>query len=128
MRSRTRRSTASQRAVRRRSSSAPIRVDGRSDATAPRGGWPRDRPIRWSGVVNNLTWYVVATVALLLQIALALPVLLLGGGVAGTVLALVWGAMTLLAAWSWITWRWRVVVAPLVTIGAILVRAAVGGL
>ena len=94
----------------------------------PRGVWPRDRPIRWSGVVNNLTWYVVATVALLLQIALALPVLVLGGGVAGTVLALVWGAMTLFAAWSWITWRWRVVIAPLVTIAAILVRAAVGGL
>jgi hypothetical protein len=44
------------------------------------------------------------------------------------VLALVWGAMTLFAAWSWITWRWRVVIAPLVTISAILVRAAVGGL
>jgi fatty acid desaturase len=93
-----------------------------------RGVWPRDRPIRWSGVVNNLTWYVVATAALLLQIALALPVLVLGGGVAGTVLALVWGAMTLFAAWSWITWRWRVVIAPLVTIAAILVRVAVGGL
>lgn len=94
----------------------------------PHGAWPRDRPIRWSGVVNNLTWYIVATAALLLQIALALPVLLLGGGLAGTLLALGWGAMTVFAFWSWITWRWRVVIAPLVTIAAILVRAAIGDL
>jgi hypothetical protein len=94
----------------------------------PRGTWPRDRPIRWSGVINNLAWYVVATVALLLQIALALPVLVLGSGVAGTVLALLWGAMTLFAAWAWITWRWRVVLAPIVMIAAILGRAAMGGL
>jgi hypothetical protein len=94
----------------------------------PQEAWPRDRPIRWSGVVNNLTWYVVATVALLLQVALALPVWLFGGGLAGTVLALAWGAVTLFAAWSWVTWRWRVVIAPLVTIAAILVRAAAGGL
>jgi hypothetical protein len=32
------------------------------------------------------------------------------------------------AAWSWIVRRWRVVIAPFVTVAAILVRAEMGGL
>jgi len=85
--------------------------------------WPRDRPIRWGRVAGNLSWFVVATAAGLLQLALALPVLAVARGWTGTALALVWGAATLFAAWSWVMGRWRIVVAPLVTIVAILAVA-----
>ena len=91
-----------------------------------RGSWPRDRPIRWSGVVRNLSWFVVASAALVIQIGLALPILLfdvLGRddgavGLARIVLSLVWGGLTLFAAWSWVVGRWRVVLAPILTIAA----------
>ncbi len=89
----------------------------------PARAWPRDRPIRWGRVAGNLSWFVVSTVAALLQLALALPVLAVAQGWDGTVLALVWGAATLFAAWSWVMGRWQIVVAPLVTIVAILAVA-----
>ena len=93
----------------------------------PDGVWPGDRPVRWGRVAGNLTWFVIGTGAGLLQLALAVPVLALGGGLSGTVLALFWGAMTLFAAWSWVLGRWRVLVAPVATIAAIAARIALGG-
>ncbi len=97
------------------------------------GAWPRDRPIRWRGVAGNLRWFVAGTAALIVQLALVVPVLVASGspggqtfgGMARIVLALVWGGMTLFAAWSWVLGRWRVVIAPVVTVAAIaLVLAA----
>jgi hypothetical protein len=98
-----------------------------SDPTRrPDGVWPGDRPVRWGRVAGNLTWFVFGTGAGLLQLALAVPVLALGSGPGGTAFALFWGVMTLFAAWSWIRGRWRVLVAPIATIGAILARIAMG--
>jgi hypothetical protein len=77
-------------------------------------------------VVRNLTWYVVTTVALWLQVLLAIPILVLFHGTTATVVALIWGAMTLFAAWSWVFARWRVVLAPVVTIAVFVVALAVG--
>lgn len=94
----------------------------------PHGVWPGDRPVRWGSVAGNLTWFVVGTAAGLLQLALAVPVLALGGGRSGIALALFWGAMTLFAGWSWVRGRWRVLVAPVATIGAIVARVALGDL
>jgi hypothetical protein len=99
-----------------------------------RGSWPRDRPIRWGAVAGNLTWFVTATTAGIIQLALAIPVLVVGssaagdglGGLARIVLALVWGGLTLFAAWSWVLGRWRIVLAPPLTVGAILLTSAAG--
>ncbi|MGZ9159929.1 MAG: hypothetical protein ACXW4T_02080 [Candidatus Limnocylindrales bacterium] len=90
--------------------------------------WPRDRPIRWGGLARNMTWFVVGSAAALIQLALVVPLLLVTGspagaafgGAAGIGLALVWGGLTLFAAWSWVLGRWRVVAAPVVTAVAIL--------
>jgi hypothetical protein len=95
--------------------------------------WPRDRPIRWGGVVGNLAWFAVGSAAAIVQFVLVVPVIVVGespagdglGGFDGTGLALVWGAMTLFAAWSWVMGRWRVVLAPLVTVAALLVASSV---
>jgi hypothetical protein len=95
----------------------------------PPGAWPRDRPIRWRGVATSLTWFVVATVALLVQLVLVVPLLIVAaspvgdalGGFARIGLALVWGALTLFAAWSWLLGRWRVVLAPIGTIAVLLI-------
>ena len=89
------------------------------------GAWPRDRPVRWSGVAGNLAWFVVGTAALVLQIALAVPVVVIGHGTIGTVLALVWGGLTLFAGWSWVLGRWRVVLAPPITLGVLLLASSV---
>jgi hypothetical protein len=91
------------------------------------GSWPRDRPIRWPAVVGNLSRFVVGTAAALVQLGLVIPVLAVAGseagdgfgGVARIGLALVWGGLTLFAAWSWFTNRWRVVLAPCVTVAAL---------
>ena len=85
----------------------------------PAGAWPRDRPIRWSGVAGNLTWFVVGTAAGLLQLALAIPILTVERGSMNTLLAVVWAGLTLFAAWSWVMGRWRIVIAPLLTLGAL---------
>lgn len=97
------------------------------------GSWPRDRPIRWRGVAGNLTQFVVGSVAALVQLALVIPVLAIGGSVVGDRLgglvriglALLWGGLTLFAAWSWIFGRWRVVLAPVVTVAALFLASAV---
>ena len=99
------------------------------DPTRRRPGvWPRDRPIRWSGVANNLAWFVIGTAALVLQIALAIPILLIGQGTMGVVLAVAWGGLTLFAAWSWVLGRWRVVAAPPLTLGLLFVTSVTGSL
>jgi hypothetical protein len=103
-------------------------VKSQDPTRRPDGVWPGDRQVRWRRVAGNLTWFVFGTAAALLQLALAVPVLAMGGGAAGTILALVWGALTLFAAWSWIRGRWRVLLAPAATIAAILVRLVAGGL
>ena len=98
------------------------------------GSWPRDRPVRWRGVVGNLSWFVVATGAAIVQLGLAIPVLIVGstsagdglGGFASVGLALVWGGLTLFAAWSWVLGQWRIVLAPVLTVGAILLTANAG--
>jgi hypothetical protein len=69
--------------------------------------------------------------ALVIQIALAFPILLLDilgrndgpVGLAKIVLTLVWGGLTLFAAWSWVLGRWRVVLAPLLTVAALIVAS-----
>jgi hypothetical protein len=95
------------------------------------GSWPRDRPIQWRGVFANLTQFVVGSAAGLLQLGLVIPVLVVaasgtGDGFGGFVrvgLALMWGALTLFAGWSWLLGRWRVVTAPVLT-AAVLVLAS----
>ena len=89
----------------------------------PERTWPRDRAIRWGRVAGSLSWFVVATAAGLLQLGLALPVLVVGRGWPGTVLAIAWGAATVFAAWCWVMGRWWIVLAPPVTIAAILAVA-----
>jgi hypothetical protein len=98
------------------------------------GTWPRDRPVRWSGLAGNLTWFLVATAALVVQGLLAIPLVVVTGPAAGEALggfgriglALVWGGLTLFAAWSWVLGRWRVVIAPIAT-GALLWLATRAG-
>ena len=98
----------------------------------PRGGWPRDRPIRWGRVAGNLTWFVVGSAAVVVQLVLVVPVLAFGGsdsaddggGAVRVVLALLWGGLTLFAAWSWIFGRWRVVLAPVLTLLAFAVASS----
>jgi hypothetical protein len=85
----------------------------------PDGVWPRDRPIRWRGVAGNLAWFVRGTAAGLLQVALAVPILSIEPGWVNTVLALIWAGLTLFAAWSWVLGRWRIVLAPIVTLVAL---------
>jgi hypothetical protein len=96
------------------------------------GSWPRDRPIRWRGVAGTLTQFVIGSAAALFQLALVVPVLVIGGSAVGDGLggfvrvgvALLWGGMTLFAAWSWMFGRWRVVLAPVVTVAALLLASA----
>ena len=79
------------------------------------GTWPRDRPIRWGGVAGGLLWFVVSWLALLAQLALAIPTVIVGsywGGVIGVVVAVAWGLATIFTAWSWVLGRWRVVLGP----------------
>jgi hypothetical protein len=69
------------------------------------GSWPRDRPIRWGGVAGGLLWFVVSWAALIGMLALAVPMLSLARdlGLLGVVIA----------AWSWVLGRWRVVLGPI---------------
>jgi hypothetical protein len=39
-------------------------------------------------------------------------------------LAIVWGGLTLFAAWSWVLGRWRIVLAPILTIAALAVASS----
>ncbi len=93
----------------------------------PRGVWPGDRPIRWSGVAGNMTWFVIGTAAGAFQLAMGLPVLAIGRGWLGTALALVWAALTLFAAWAWIRGQWRILIAPILTALALLAAVLIGG-
>ena len=49
------------------------------------------------------------------------------GGFAGIGLALLWGGMTLFAAWFWVFGRWRVVIAPVITGSALVVASVAFG-
>lgn len=93
----------------------------------PDGVWPRDRPVRWSGVAGNLAWLVGGTAAGLLQLTLAIPILTVSRGWLNTVLALIWGGLTLFAAWSWVFGRWRIVLAPILTLAALAVGVILSG-
>jgi hypothetical protein len=101
----------------------------RDPTRRPPGSWPGDRPIRWRGVAGNLTQFVIGTVAALVQLGLIVPVLVVGGSAAGDGLGgfvrlgltLLWGGLTLFAAWSWVFGRWRIVLAPLLTVAAVLI-------
>ncbi len=99
----------------------------RDPGRRPPGVWPRDRPVRWAGVAGNMGWFVIGTVAAAFQIALAIPVLAVGHGWLGVALALIWGAATLFAAWAWLFGKWRILIAPILTLIAILVVRQVGG-
>jgi hypothetical protein len=92
-----------------------------------KGVWPGDRPIRWRGVAGNMTWFVVGTAAGAFQLALGLPVLAVGRGWLGIGLALVWGVLTLFAAWAWVKGQWRVVIAPILTALALFGVVLIGG-
>ena len=106
----------------------------RDPTRRPPGSWPRDRPVRWGALARNLTWFVGASAAALLQLGLAIPVLAVGsseagdglGGFVGIGLTLAWAALTLFAAWSWVLGRWRVVIAPVVTVALIVVATTFG--
>ena len=97
------------------------------------GSWPRDRPIRWRGVAGNLAQFVLGTIAALVQLGLVIPVLVVGGtgvgeGLGGFVrigLVLVWGGLTLFAAWSWVRGRWRVVLAPVDMAAGLVIASSV---
>jgi hypothetical protein len=93
----------------------------------PDGPWPGDRPIRWGRVAGSMSWFVIGTAAGAFQLALAIPVLAVGHGWLGTALAIVWGGLTLFAAWAWVFSRWRIVLAPILTALAIFAVALVGG-
>ena len=87
------------------------------------GAWPGDRRVHWRGVARGLAWFVVGWVALIVQLAMTLPIYAVGsaiGGIGGVLLALTWGGLTLFAAWSWVRGRWRVVVAPILTAALIV--------
>jgi hypothetical protein len=58
---------------------------------------------------------------------MGLPALAVGRGWLGTALALVWGALTLFAAWAWVKGQWRIVIAPILTALAILGVVLIGG-
>jgi hypothetical protein len=96
----------------------------------PEGAWPGDRPIRWRAVAGNLSRFLTTSVAGVIQLALAVPLLIVAnaipadgvGGLVRVVLVLAWAGLTLFAAWSWLVARWRVVFAPLATV-ALLVAA-----
>ena len=83
-------------------------------------------------MAGNLTQFVVGSAAALVQLALVIPVLAIGGSSVGDALggfmrialALLWGGLTLFAAWSWIFGRWRVVLAPVVTAVALVLASA----
>jgi hypothetical protein len=101
----------------------------------PHGAWPRDRPVRWGALGHSLAWILISTAAMIIQLVLVVPLLIVAasqvgdalGGFARIALALAWGALTLFGAWSWLLGRWRVVLAPLGTIALLLVaRAAIG--
>lgn len=94
----------------------------------PDGIWPGDRPVRWGRVAGNLSWFVIGTAAGLFQLALAIPILAVSRGWLNTILAIVWGVLTLFAAWSWVMGRWRIVVAPALTIAALAVVSAADSL
>ena len=107
----------------------------RDPTRRPPGSWPRDRPIRWGSLAGNLTWFVVGTATGLVQLALAVPVLIVGsssvgdglGGFAGMALALLWGGLTLFAAWSWVFGRWRILLAPAIAVAALVLASVAFG-
>jgi hypothetical protein len=100
----------------------------RDPTRRPPGSWPRDRQIRWRGVAGGLAWFVASTVAGLVQLALVIPVMAVAsstagdglGGMARIGLALAWGGLTLFAGWSWLRGRWRIVLAPVGTVAALV--------
>ncbi len=94
------------------------------------GSWPRDRPVRWGALGRNLSTFVITTAAFVVQFALVVPVLLLSsdapGGWMRPAVALVWGIGTLWAAWCWMTWSPRSILAPVVTAAVIWLASAAG--
>ena len=93
------------------------------------GSWPRDRPIRWGGVAGGLLWFVVSWLALIGQVVLAVPMLLVASArddLAGLGLAIAWAGLTLVTAWWWLRGRWQVVAGPLVTMGLVWLVASSG--
>lgn len=101
----------------------------------PPGAWPGDRRIRWGALGHSLVWLVLSTAAMIVQFVLVIPLLIVAasaggdglGGFARIGLALVWGALTLFGAWSWLLGRWRVVLAPIGTIALLLLAGAASG-
>lgn len=71
---------------------------------------------------------MVGWAALTLQVGLVIPVLAVAGSSAGDAWGglarprqtLTWGALTLLAGWSWLVGRWRVLLAPLGTVATLV--------
>ena len=106
----------------------------RDPTRRPPGSWPGDRPIRWGAVAGGLAWFVASTVAGLVQLGLVIPVLVVAssaagdglGGLARIGLALAWGGFTLFAGWSWLRGRWRIVLAPIGTLAALLLVSMAG--
>jgi hypothetical protein len=98
------------------------------------GSWPRDQPVRWRALGRSLSTFVLTTVAVVVQFALVVPLLVYGmspegraagGGWVRLALTLVWGGATLWAAWSWLMAEPRAVLAPFATGAAIWLAWAV---
>jgi hypothetical protein len=106
----------------------------RDPTERPPGSWPRDRPVRWGRLADNVTWFLLGSAAAVIQILLVIPLLGLvltessGWGVVVQIAAtLVWAGLTLFAAWSWVLGRWRVVAAPFVTIAVLWLASTLLG-
>ncbi len=94
------------------------------------GSWPRDRPVRWGALGRNLTSFAARTSVFVVQFALIVPILTLPADAAGGWLqagvAVAWGVGTLWAAWCWLLGDPRGVIAPVLTLVAILAAGSSG--
>jgi len=98
------------------------------------GSWPRDQPVRWRALGRNLSTFVLTTAAVVVQVALIVPLLVYdmspegraaGGGWLRLGLTLAWGGATLWAVWSWMMAEPRAILAPVVTVALIWIAWAV---
>ena len=91
--------------------------------------WPRDAGISWGALAGGVVFQVASLVALIVQFGLGIVyvLVLLSDRVTGAtewLLALAWGALTIVAVREWLFGRITVVAAPIV---ALVLLVAVAG-